>query len=182
MEIKFFRLFLLIFIVAVFISCPNEADETNVYERIVIDTYEPLGGFGAIPQQVPTDTYLTLFNDSGSMLVEDNDSTPYTDDHIGSAHIYYTDGLISGTYYIRVTSGFGSGFYAIRVLSLNKGAALPDPIYFGSHSDDSAYELDDASSGNIPDNPIDIELGNDKALNRKLNSDTDIDWMKLVLP
>ncbi len=150
-----------------------------IYDRIVIDTYEPRGGWGAgFP---PTDTYLTLFDDSGSMLEEDNDSTPYTDDHIGSAHIYYTDGLISGTYYIRVTSGFGSGPYAIRVLSLNKGAALPNPIYFDSYSESTDYD-DDDSKKNIPNDPIDINVGNINAVNRRLNSSVDIDWLKFVLP
>lgn len=148
----------------------------GTYERIVIDTYKAwLGG--------APDTDLILYDETGKELGRDEPigggpGRIDTDDPSISP-------LSSGIYYIRVydkDSGY-VGPYAVRALSLAAEEALPDPVVPGSfNTSDFPYESDDAVTGNVPTNPVEIPLGNDNYLNRYLYPGTESDWLILELP
>jgi hypothetical protein len=159
----------------VFYSCPSGP---NFYPRIVIDTF-PYKDW-----PLPTDTTLRLYDSGGNLVAFDDDNLDVPFDYQPSARIDYAGGLNPGIYYIRVNSDASNpGEYVVRVLDLEIGE---DPntsyVFPGTPSDDSSFEPDDSSTGNIPDSPIDIGLGNVNQRNRMLNLGTDVDWLRLVLP
>jgi hypothetical protein len=140
------------------------------FGRIIIDTYPPTTGPGEV------DTKLSLFDASGNLVAADSDSNPTK---TGFARIDRSGVLLPGTWYIRVEgeTGMEPGPYAIRVL------LAPDEFYgpwlFGSYNHPDSYEPDDASSGNVPSNPVPITVGG--KLNRYLTPG-DLDWFTLTLP
>ena len=155
-------------------SCPTEA---RLYDRIVVDTFPPVDGMAA------TDTTLRLYDSSGNLIAEDDDNPAVPFDLRPSARIDYTDGLIPGTYYIRVFSDAGNpGGYVIRVLELAVGENLPDYVYPGSTVSEGNPDGDDSATDNIPDSWTDIDLGNVNQLNKDLDPGTDVDWLRLELP
>jgi hypothetical protein len=167
---------------AVFLtSCPNTPPQVPVqqqvvYERIVIETY-PYSPLVAV-----TDTTLSLYNASGT-LVDFNEDVAPADPFWPSARIDHTAGLASGIYYIRINSNAANlGSYVVRVLSLKTGEALPAYDFPGAPAVESWPDGDDAATGNIPAAPLDILLGSLNRLNRKLSDAADVDWLKLQLP
>jgi len=172
---------LLIFL-PLFLSCSVEGPApVTTYERIVIDTYEPHGGF---PAGFPADTYLGLYDASGNLLAADDDGN--TDSgQSGSSRIDYITGLTSGTYYIKVTLGFSSltlGAYAVRVLSLTPAEAIPAyPPDFDITID--LYESMDAPETELPLSitPASIDVGTDD-FGRILDPAADVDWLRFTLP
>jgi hypothetical protein len=158
-------------------SCPSEP---RVYPRILIETF-PFDSAAA-----STDTILTLYDSGGTELDSNTDNPDVPPAHQPSARIDYQSGLDSGIYYIKVTGAAvgGTGPYLIRALSLVIGESVPAYDYpgLGNESDDSAFEPDDTATGNIPDSPVDIGLGNANQKNRNMNSVTDVDWLRLELP
>ena len=182
-----------------FLSCSVDGPPAS-YERILIDTYEPNGGFPL--GGFPADTYLSLYDSSGSLLDEDDNSNtdkttdPETGetltDQTDSSRIDYTDGLSSGTYYIKVTIGSSSqttGNFALRVLALTLSDSIPIPVYPVSvdFSKEADYELLDAPEEVPPFTPLSertvssIALGTDD-FGRILDSAGDVDWLVFVLP
>ena len=141
-------------------------------ERIVIETYHPTDG-------VITDTTLELLDDQmGHLVSDDNSGTGF------SARIDLLGGLETGTYYIKIYSAkSNTGAYAIRLLTLAENDELPAYEYFDATSDDSAYEPDSDGDGNmIKLNPILPGVTVIEALNRRLNSVDDVDWLVFSLP
>jgi len=155
-------------------GCPV-APEPTFYPRILIETYKPRVG-----APVPL-TRLYLY-DSGGTLLDFNDRSALGADD--TTRLDYTGGLNSGTYYIKVTGdGSAPHYYAVRALSLSLGETPPAYDYPGGENlteDDT--DGDDTDTGNVPDNPVDISLGNTNWLNRAINPPSDIDWLRLVLP
>jgi LruC domain-containing protein len=146
--------------------------------RIIIETFPSIEGSAA------TDTILTLYNKDGTELDSNTNNPNVPSTHQPSARLDYQNGLDPGVYYIRV-SGIGApgtGPYVIRALALAIGKTIPAYVYPGSASDDSAFEPDDATTGNIPDSPVDLGLGNANQKNRYLDSmGGDVDWLRLEL-
>ncbi len=163
-------------------SCENNGPiPPTTYERILIDTYQPQGG---LPLNIPADTYLSLFNASGSLLAADDDGNTDSGQN-GSSRIDDTSGLTSGTYYIKITKGPGSaniGAYAVRLLSLALADPIPAyPASFDVTSD--PYEGQDAPEAAPPVTvtPMSMPLGTDN-LGRILGTVSDVDWLYFVLP
>jgi hypothetical protein len=155
-------------------SCPTEP---RLYPRIVIDTFPPTEVYPV------TDTTLQLFDGGGNLVAQDDDNPAVPFDFQSSARIDYTGGLVPGTYYIRVYSAATNpGPYVIRVLELAVGESLLAYVFPGSAVSEGNPDGDDGATGNIPDNPTDIGLGNDNQLNKDLDPGTDVDWLRLVLP
>jgi hypothetical protein len=168
-------LFLFALISFLLLSCSRDASGPTGYERIVIDSYKSASYVG------DPEIDLFLYDDSGNELAKD--------DYNGAGSIdTHTEGLVldPGVYYIKVDDTYAAytGPYALRVLSLAVGDSLPAAEDPNSIPDDSGNESDDSAPGNIPDNPVDIPLGNSNWVNRYLDSATgDVaDWFKLVLP
>jgi hypothetical protein len=169
-------------------SCPSDGPGPVItYPRIIIDTYEPHGGF---PAGFPADTYLDLYDASGNHLAEDDNGN--TDpNQTDSSRIDSTKfpalaaGLTSGTYYLKVKLGDSSkttGPYAVRFLSVDVAAELPAyPTAFDITVD--TYESMDAPEVAPPLSitPVNINLGKDN-LGRILEPASDVDWLKLTLP
>lgn len=164
----------------VFSSCPLESDGPETYERIVIDTY---GLFGGYPQ-----TDVDLYDETGTLLGSDT-AAAFEPGRIDTDELGIN--LSSGTYYIKVYDNDQTEInpYAVRALSLAVGETLPGAVAppGGINSTDTPYEPDDAATGNIPTDPVEITLGNNLYLNRYLGDSTvpdpiDDDWLKLVLP
>jgi hypothetical protein len=169
-------------------SLPSGPDPSpaTTYARIVIDTYEPHGGF---PAAFAADTYLTLYglkNGNWEVLAEDDDSN-LDSDQGGSSRMEILD-MVSGQYFLKVTKGPTSpadtiGPYAVRVLSLEVGAFVTSayPASFDVLSDE--YEKMDAPEATPPlsVSPVSVDLGVDN-LGRVLDSKTDIDWLEITLP
>ena len=147
-------------------------DSVRGYERVVIDTYHPTDS------PAVTDTTLEFFDGEMNLLVFDEDSgTGF------SARIDLSSGLEPGTYYIKVYSAKANiGYYTVRVITPEPGESLPDYDFPGSTSDDSSNEPDDALTGGIPLDAVDIGVGNANWVNRRLSDAADIDWLRLVLP
>ena len=176
-------------------------DPPIIYERIVIDTYKPKTGV------VAADTFISLFGPAGDPTWDADpwgDPPDYTvdappisiaeDDDSNStffpcARIDYTEGLASGTYYVRVRGKKtnDTGVYAVRVLSVAIGEDIENydagGWYFLSTSDDASYETDDdPESGRRANESGSITIGG--KLNRAITTttDSDVDWLKLTLP
>jgi hypothetical protein len=159
-----------------FTSCPSGP---NFYARVLIETFP----FDSTASSM--DTILTLYDSSGTQIAYDDDNPDVPFDHSFSARIDYENGLDPGIYYIKVTADGlpGVGPYVIRALSLAIGESVPAYSYPGVPGDDSGIEpIDDTDSGNIPDNPINMGLGNANQKNRYMDSETDVDWLRLDLP
>jgi hypothetical protein len=149
----------------------------KTYPRIVIDTFPP------VEFSAPTDTTLQLFDRGGNLIAQDDDNPAVPFDYQSSARIDYTGGLMSDTYYIRVYSAATNpGPYVIRVLELGVGDSLPGYVFPGGTVSEGNPDGDDSETGNIPDSPNDIDLGNANQLNKDLDPGTDVDWLRLVLP
>ncbi len=146
----------------------------GVYERIVIESFHPIG-----PLWSATDTKLTLYDADGVQLAYNNQVGAYD-------LIDYLDGLAPGTYYIKVSlAAGGAGPYAIRVLSLGLNDPLPVYDLPGVINErDSPYEQDDATPWSDPANANPAVIGIGETLNRALSSDqdVDVDWMVITLP
>jgi hypothetical protein len=162
----------------VFSSCPTGP---RLYPRIVIDTFPPVDGMAV------TDTTLRLYDSGGTLVAQDDNNPAVPFAYQPSARIDYASGLSPGTYYIRVNSDSNNwGEYVIRVLELEVGESLPAYVFPGITVNDGYPDGDDSATGNIPDSPNDIDLGNANQLNKDLDSvsgaGTDVDWLRVVLP
>ncbi len=140
-------------------------DDPVLYDRIVVQTFDPWAGGST--QAVGR---ITLFDPSGVQLDQ------------ALQQVDYIAGLSSGTYYasVEVVSHL-SGPYGVRVLSLALGDSIPAAPDLGTENPtDAPYEDDNASpfGGGSP-NPATLDLGT--PLNRYLG-DPDTDWHKIVLP
>ena len=152
-----------------FFGCKTE----SFYPQIVIDTVTDF------PAHNENDTYIILYDASGNLIAEDDDSNPDQTNHKGCSRINYTGGLSSGTYYIKVNNPTATGNpnYGIRVLDYDPGASLPSIT--GANENDG-YS-DDNAVGNVPTNPVPIYL--DDVLSRSIFPlIDDVDWFVLVLP
>ena len=162
---------LLLSAVLLFTGCPREPAADGFYDLLVIDTFHS-GGGGT------SDILLILYDAQGNEL-ETGTASPNIN-HTGYSRIDYQDGLNAGTYYIRVENPSGSGqiFYGIWVVDYDPGSDFPD---LGEEFE--SVDNDDYAPGNIPDNPVPIQLGEANAQSRAINPiATDVDWFKLVLP
>jgi len=161
----------------------DEPPGDGTYARIVIDTYEPHGGF---PNAFPADTFLTLYGLKDGLweeLTTDDDGN--TDSgQTDSSRIDIRD-LGGGQYFLKVTLGPKSnntGAYAVRALSVDVGAGLPAyPAAFDIASD--PYENRDAPEEMPPLSiaPVGIKLGVNN-LGRILDPAADVDWILVELP
>jgi hypothetical protein len=179
------------------LSCPQPPDPPTptTYERIVIETFPSMLGN-------TTDTCVELFGSGGDPDADDPwagndtaDAIAYDDNsstHTWYSYIDYQEGLTSGTYYIRVRGKTidTTGPYAIRALSLALEESLPAYDYPNVLAVPDPYEDDDSPvySEGVPTNPLLLELGASKRLNRWLDytagppEEGDVDWFELVLP
>jgi LruC domain-containing protein len=161
-----------------FVSLKVSFVEPTERMRIIIETFPSIEGAAA------TDTILTLYYMDGREPDSNTNNPDVPPAHQPSARLDYQNGLDPGIYYIRV-SGIGApgtGSYVIRALALAIDETIPAYVYPGSASDDSDFEPDDATTGNIPDRPVDLFFGNANQRNRYLNSlGGDVDWLQLEL-
>ena len=146
-------------------------DGPVVYDRLVIDTFAPPGG-------LVSDTYLMLYDGSGSLLAENDNGNPDQTTHDGYSRIDYSAGLPAGTYFVRVNndSGTGSPYYAIRALDYYPGSTFPKVA-----TDNDTGDSDGVVVGGIPTDPVPLSLGEIKS--RAIDPvGTDVDWFELILP
>jgi len=162
-----------------------------LYPRIVIDTYVPTGGGFAA-----ADTFITLFGPEGDLTPGFDDAPPVSlaEDDNGNpvfanyARIDYTEGLMSGYYYVRVrgSDALQAGAYALRVVEsveaeMSVEAQYPAGWFFtATNPSDSPYEPDDdPPAGGVPVRPVELDLGG--RLNRYLSAG-EVDWVRVRLP
>jgi len=144
------------------------------YDRLVIDTFMPTGFF-------QNDTFLTLIDSAGNLIAQDDNSNPDQVNHQFCSRIDYQNGLLSGTYYIKVhkPTDVGSLQYCIRVLESIESFPATAPV-------NEAPDTDGVVDGNgVPIAPVAITLG--QVISRAINPEppdpaADVDWFKLVLP
>jgi hypothetical protein len=165
-------------------ACSNPTTGPIIVPGVVIETYNPTDPiYGA-----PTDTRISLYSDAAF-----NKDNPLAQaDEPGSYDkIYISQGLDSGTYYIKVEGSplavGNTGPYAIRVLVNPTQQELSNYVPFaGTNDSDSPYDTpvkdDGVDANGKPTNPVTITTT--QPLNRYISmpADTDVDWMILVLP
>lgn len=187
-----------------------ETSETNntasaaiavVYNRIIIDTYDPLeynfdpGGYGALYSNVmelfgpsgdtSTPQYDDLWNPPGglvSAVIASNTAgigRPTENPYYDFAYIDYTADLPPGDYYLRVrmVNKIDASPYALRVLT------EPDNFYSGwffatTNASDSP-DMPDTGGEGVPGSYQSLVLGG--KLNRYLHAG-EVHWVRLTLP
>jgi len=151
-----------------FFGCKTE----SFYPQIVIDTFTS-------ENYSESDTYLTLYDSVGSMIDEDDNGNPDQVNHKNCSRIDYQGGLYGGTYYIKVENRTSTGNpnYNLRILDYDPGISFPTLPEANENDGNS----DDGDVGNVPTNPVSIELG--EVLSRTtFPFGGDVDWFVLVLP
>ena len=168
------------------------------YDEIIIDTYVPTSGLAGLMNGFDA---VSLYDSSMSLVDEDLVGNNPDGDAVWFAYIDHKAALSSGTYYICVKSrGSDSGACALRVLTAPDAQPRDAGWYFATDntSDDAlsykvlsggtvsavalgggSYEPDDSGPpGVAPTATMQVN----QSVNRFLSSNTDVDWITLVLP
>jgi hypothetical protein len=167
-----------------FCGCTQAAGPVT-YKEIVLDTYDSL----TPGDLAPTATYMELWSSDGKTLLASDDaggSKPVPLGGFGFAYIDYTNGLVSGDYYVLVmkspSAPANSIGYAIRVMTASSASYVGWGVG-GAYATELTTDAPAAGGTGIPTTFKTIVFSNSTSdkLNREILNGG-VNWIKLTLP